>query len=171
MEEIINFIRKIPESIKPKLEETRIIYDLPFPKSTIVRGIEEEGPAHKGNFRGAIDFLVDNGTPVLAPFSGEIVNVIDCNDRYGSGSEFADYLNYITIRHNNGEYSQLAHLAKGSAKGQAGDSVCLGDTLAITGNSGWMTEPHLHFFVFKLGRRHDFKGLKPRFREEVAVSK
>lgn len=71
----------------------------------------------------------------------------------------------MTIRHVNGEYSQPAHFEKGSAKVKVGDEVKTGQELGTTGNSGWMTEPHLHLLIFRLdSNKEGFKGLKIKFK-------
>lgn len=170
MEQVVGFIHDLSELINPKLEETRNCYGLPFPEGTKVRRIVKAGPEHKGAFRGAIDFLVDNGTLVLAPLSGKVVKVVDNNDRFGPGPEFRNCLNYITILHADGEYSQMAHLARGSTRVQVGDLVNEGQVLAETGNSGRMTEPHLHVLFFRGDvKKPGFRGLKPRFKEEIPI--
>ncbi|OGM13031.1 hypothetical protein A3A76_01925 [Candidatus Woesebacteria bacterium RIFCSPLOWO2_01_FULL_39_23] len=123
-------------------------------------------PSHSGPFKQAIDLLTPLGTPVLAPLDGVVVKVVDGNDKYGETEEFANFLNYITIQHANGEFSQPAHLAKDSALVKVGDRVTTGQQIAITGNSGWMTEPHLHFIVFKATNSDSgFTGLKIKFKK------
>jgi murein DD-endopeptidase MepM/ murein hydrolase activator NlpD len=108
---------------------------------------------------------VDLGTPVLAALDGQVMKVVDNHDKYGPTEDFKDDLNYITIRHANGEYSQPAHLEKGSALVKVGDSVHTGQQIGITGNSEWMTEPHLHLLIFKLDPNPPgFKGLKIKFK-------
>ena len=130
-------------------------------ENTIIRSIEKEGSSHTGPFRGAIDFIVDLGTEVAAPLDGHIMEVVDNNDKYGPSRDFKDFLNYITISHANGEFSQLAHLAKNSAVIKAGEYVHEGQIIALTGNSGWMYEPHLHMLVFRLDKgKYGFKGLE-----------
>jgi murein DD-endopeptidase MepM/ murein hydrolase activator NlpD len=149
-----------------KIEDTSNSYSYPFPKGTVVKGILKTIPSHAGAFKGAMDFLVDLGTPILSPFEGEVIKVVDGNDKYGPSEDFAPYLNYITIKHANGEFSQPAHLAKGSALVKEGDHVLEGQQIGVTGNSGWMTEPHLHFFVFKSANvKPGFVGLKVRFKK------
>lgn len=81
---------------------------------------------------------------------------------------FGKYLNFITISHQNGEYSQLAHIAKGCAKVKVGQIVKTGQKIGVTGLNGWMEEPfleHLHMLVFKLLPDGGFQGLKIRFLE------
>lgn len=147
------------------VEGTRNIYNYPFPQETVLRGVIINSPAHSGSFAGALDFLVELGTPVLAPVSGVVAEVVDGFEQYGPTREFKSYLNYLTIRHDNGEYSQPAHLAKRSVLVKVGQRVEVGQPLAVTGQSGWMTEPHLHLLVFRLTQRPPgFKGLKINFR-------
>ena len=127
---------------------------------------ETDIPSHEGPFKGAIDFLVALGTPVLASRDGMIVDVIDAHDKFGPTEEYKEDLNYITLLHENGEYSQLAHLARGSAMVSLGEDVKVGQEIGISGNSGWMTEPQIHMLVFRLeADEHGFKGLEIRFEE------
>ena len=141
------------------------IYNKPFPKDTVVKDVVRDNPAHTGPFVGALDFSVILGTPVLVPLDGEIVEVVDIHEKYGPSPLFAKHLNYITIKHSHGEYSQLAHLAKKSSLVKVGDKVREGQEIAVTGNSGWMTEPHLHMIVFKLTKNKvGFQGLETRFK-------
>lgn len=145
------------------LAESSNFYSLPFPKNTNVEQLVIGSPAHIGNFRGAIDFQVKVGTPIVAPLDGVIVAAVDKHEKYGTTKEFANFLNEIVIEHDKDEFSQVAHLAKGSALVKPGDKVTRGQTIAATGLSGWMTAPHLHFFVFTYDN-DKMKGLKVKFR-------
>lgn len=53
--------------------------------------------------------------------------------------------NYIIIDHENGEFSDYAHLSEGSIRVKPGDRVAKGDVIAAVGNTGNSTFPHLHF--------------------------
>lgn len=55
--------------------------------------------------------------------------------------------NYIIIDHGNGEYSVMVHLKKASIRVRKNDRVKRGQVLALVGQSGLSTEPHLHFEV------------------------
>lgn len=147
------------------MEKSKNKYQKPFLKKTVVLGSSHDSPAHVGPFKGAIDFLVDLGTPTLAPLGGKVVEVVDWNERYGPTEEFVNDVNYITIKHRNNEFSQILHLAKGSSKVKVGDTVRTGQEIAMSGNSGWMTAPHLHMFVFKNLPGGAFKGLEIQFRD------
>ena len=57
--------------------------------------------------------------------------------------------NYITIKSDD-LYVSLVHVQQGSIKVAAGDTVVIGQALALVGNNGYSTEPHLHMQVSKL---------------------
>ena len=52
-------------------------YKLPVPKNLFQRIERTSSPAHMGNLRNAIDFIVDEETPVLAPANGIVSFVTD----------------------------------------------------------------------------------------------
>lgn len=109
-------------------------------------------PAHIYPQEHAIDIPVPIGTKIRATESGEIVSIVESNSQYGASIEYADKVNYVTIKHKNDEFSQYLHLRKNSISKynlDIGDYVSKGDIIAETGNSGFMTHPHLHFVLFK----------------------
>ncbi len=55
--------------------------------------------------------------------------------------------NHIILDLGQGRYAFYAHLQPGSLRVKAGDHVMRGQVLALLGNSGNSTEPHLHFHV------------------------
>jgi murein DD-endopeptidase MepM/ murein hydrolase activator NlpD len=55
--------------------------------------------------------------------------------------------NHIILDLGGGNYCMYAHLQPGSLKVKVGDKVKRGQVLALLGNSGNSTEPHLHFQV------------------------
>lgn len=132
--------------------------------------------SHQEAFRQALDFLIPDGTPVLAAADGEIVAVVIDNTVWGPSKDFRQFLNYITIKHPNGERSQYCHLATNSLpEGLAvGKQIPKGTQIALTGKTGWTDRDHLHFIVFRpetkeiidgkeVPNPHGFKSLKPKF--------
>jgi murein DD-endopeptidase MepM/ murein hydrolase activator NlpD len=147
--------------------QTKNLYTLPFTPGILITKTVTDSPGHPGPYKGAIDFAVEPETDVLAPLDGEVITVIDTHDKYGASRDFSPYANYIQIKHASGEVSDLMHLAQGSALVKVGQYVKTGQPLAKTGLSGYMTAPHLHWFVFhKIDSKDGFEGLDIRLTSE-----
>jgi murein DD-endopeptidase MepM/ murein hydrolase activator NlpD len=145
------------------VKSTKNIYSLPLPLAVHVTKVVTDSPGHPGPYRGAIDFAVPAGTDVLAPLDGEVITVVDKHEAYGKSIKYTQYVNYVQIAHMNGEISDLMHLAKGSVVVKVGQQVKQGQLIAKTGLSGYMTAPHLHWFVFVKDKSEDgFHGLRIR---------
>ncbi len=126
--------------------------------------------SHIACFLHAIDFLVPDGSPVYAGQDGIVYKVVENYKSWGNEERFAKYLNYVTIRHNSGEFSQYCHLAQLSVTRQGlkrGDRVRAGQRIGTVGKTGWTDRDHLHFMVFRTDYEDlnpfGFKSLKPRF--------
>lgn len=153
---LINNIYSFPLSIDEKIiAKSKKILD-GFDKKLIeyIHGypIWRYSPAHIFPQEHAIDIAAPIGTKVKAVESGEIVSITENNNKYGASIEYADTVNYITIKHRNNEFSQYLHSKENSVSKynlDIGDYVSKGDVIAETGNSGFMTHPHLHFVIFK----------------------
>ncbi len=93
------------------------------------------------------------GQSVHAVAAGQVVAVVD------SIADNAPHLplppitlgnitgNVVTIRIGPGQYATYAHLKHGSIRVRAGQTVTAGDVIALVGNSGQTTAPHLHFQI------------------------
>jgi hypothetical protein len=55
--------------------------------------------------------------------------------------------NYVGIDIGNGKYALYAHVQPGSLRVKIGDRVKRGQVIALLGNSGNSTEPHVHFQI------------------------
>jgi len=84
-------------------------------------------------FHNGVDLAAAIGTPVVCPLPGK-VNQVYNNDIGGL---------QLIIVHTNGWRTGYAHLSKVNVK--VGDTVKDGQIVALTGNSGRGTGPHLHF--------------------------
>ena len=128
--------------------------------------------SHIGPFRHALDFMVVDGTGVYATRDGKVIEVVEKFDEYGSGPEYRDKLNYLTIAHSNGEFSQYCHLEKLSVKKmgiKVSSFVQRGRQIGIVGKTGWTTGDHLHFIVFRNdpnpANPFGFKSLRVKFQK------
>ncbi|GGR12010.1 M23 family metallopeptidase [Streptomyces roseolus] len=86
------------------------------------------------------DFAVPTGTPVKAAGSGTVVKAGP-----NGGGDGPAYGNAIVVKHANGTYSQYAHLSK--IKVHIGQKVAAGQRIALSGNTGNSSGPHLHFEI------------------------
>lgn len=86
----------------------------------------------KSQFHNGIDLPVPIGTKVKSPMDGTIENVY--SNKEGG--------NQVVILHANGYRTGYAHLSQALVK--KGDKVKKGDTVALSGNSGISTGPHVH---------------------------
>jgi murein DD-endopeptidase MepM/ murein hydrolase activator NlpD len=87
-----------------------------------------------------IDFPAEIGTPIVAAASGK-VTIAEWHPQYGK---------MLEIDHGNGLVSLYAHASQLLVK--AGDLVMAGQRVAVVGNTGRSTGPHLHFEVRLNGR-------------------
>ncbi|MFF9914967.1 M23 family metallopeptidase [Streptomyces sp. NPDC013457] len=86
------------------------------------------------------DFAVPVGTPVKAAGAGTVVKAGP-----NGGGDGPAYGNAIVVKHANGKYSQYAHLSKINV--HIGQKVGAGQKIALSGNTGNSSGPHLHFEI------------------------
>ncbi|WP_062216377.1 peptidoglycan DD-metalloendopeptidase family protein [Streptomyces sp. NBRC 109706] len=98
-------------------------------------GYGNAGALWSSGYHTGADFPVGTGTPVVAITAGEVVTA-------GSGGSYG---NEVVVRHADGHYSQYAHLSSISVA--VGQSVGAGEQLGLSGATGNVTGPHLHFEV------------------------
>lgn len=94
------------------------------------------------SFHEGIDIVAALRTPVFAAADGVVREVSD-ETTYGT---------HIIIDHNIPGSTQMvstvyAHLTSGSPSVKVGDTVHVGEQIALSGNTGASTGPHLHFEV------------------------
>lgn len=102
------------------------------------RGISQYfGRGHTG-----VDYMANVGTPVMAAAGGKVVII--------SSGWSGGYGNQIVIDHGGGRATRYAHLS--SFNVSSGETVSKGQVIAMSGNTGRSTGPHLHFELIIGGR-------------------
>jgi murein DD-endopeptidase MepM/ murein hydrolase activator NlpD len=92
-----------------------------------------------GSFHAGIDLASKLGTPILAVGDGTVLKA-------GPASGFG---NWVVIAHSNGDVSIYGHMKYFFV--HAGQKVKAGEKIAVVGDQGFSTGPHLHFEVHKGG--------------------
>jgi murein DD-endopeptidase MepM/ murein hydrolase activator NlpD len=111
-----------------------------------VDGYVTRGNADSTDYSGphpGLDVAVPVGTPIRAAGGGKIVEVGD-DAKYGR---------FVRIEHRDGYETLYAHASQILVK--QGDKIPAGRTIALSGNTGQSTAPHLHFEIRQGGAAVD----------------
>ncbi|MFD5571764.1 M23 family metallopeptidase [Streptomyces cadmiisoli] len=126
--------REAKERAAREAERKRLnTYVPPIGGSYISTGYQAGGSLWSSGSHTGIDFHAASGTPVHAVGSGTVVE---------AGWDGA-YGNQVVIRMNDGSYTQYSHLS--SIAVSVGRTVIPGEQIALSGATGNVTGPHLHF--------------------------
>lgn len=106
--------------------------------------------SHNGEQSYAVDWSMPVGTPIYAARDGIVVGVQSKNTIGGADKKFAEYANYIYIKHSDETIGAYLHLKQNGVKVKLGQKVEAGQQIGLSGNTGWSGGPHLHFWVYKV---------------------
>ncbi|MEU1475336.1 LysM peptidoglycan-binding domain-containing M23 family metallopeptidase [Streptomyces sp. NPDC005760] len=110
-------------------------YTLPVSGATIGTGYRVAGSMWSSGYHTGVDFVVPTGTSLKAVAAGTVVSA-------GWGGAYG---NQVVIKLNDGYYAQYAHLSQLSVS--AGQTVTEGQQIGLSGATGNVTGPHLHFEI------------------------
>lgn len=119
--------------------------------------------SHKGERRFATDINLKVGSAVHAARNGTVISVKKDSDKGGRTREFAEHANYILIQHDDHTLAAYMHLKRNGARVNPGERVISGQHIGDSGNTGWSTQPHLHFEVFKPNADMKWRSIKVTF--------
>jgi len=108
----------------------------PLPGAKVISPYGRRG----GRQHTGVDLKTKANDNIYAAFDGEVT----------FSARFSGYGNLVRIRHDNGLETYYSHNSKNMVK--VGDRVKAGDLIALTGQTGRATTPHLHFEIRLNGR-------------------
>jgi murein DD-endopeptidase MepM/ murein hydrolase activator NlpD len=135
----------------PSARAEAYAYRLPYRAGTtfsVLQGFHGSF-SHRGSNEYAIDFDCPVATPVLAARPGLVVAANAAAQGAGTTPEFLEYrrTNFVLVLHDDGTLGEYMHLAPSGVRVSVGQRVERGDELALSGNTGYSSTPHLHFQV------------------------
>ncbi|MEU3978903.1 LysM peptidoglycan-binding domain-containing M23 family metallopeptidase [Streptomyces sp. NPDC026672] len=110
-------------------------FTLPVSGARIGTGYHVAGSMWSSGYHTGVDFVVPTGTSLKAVGTGTVVSA-------GWGGAYG---NQVVIRLADGHYAQYAHLSQLSVS--AGQAVTAGQQVGLSGATGNVTGPHLHFEI------------------------
>ncbi|MEU6064113.1 LysM peptidoglycan-binding domain-containing M23 family metallopeptidase [Streptomyces sp. NPDC047082] len=110
-------------------------YTLPVSDAAVGTGYHVAGSMWSSGYHTGVDFVVPTGTSLKAVAAGTVVSA-------GWGGAYG---NQVVVKLDDGYYAQYAHLSQISVS--AGQSVTAGRQIGLSGATGNVTGPHLHFEI------------------------
>ncbi|MFJ8806873.1 peptidoglycan DD-metalloendopeptidase family protein [Streptomyces sp. NPDC102490] len=110
-------------------------YTSPVEGGTVGTPYHQSGSMWSSGYHTGTDFVVPTGTSLKAVGAGTVVSA-------GWGGAYG---NQVVIQLADGHYAQYAHLSSLSVS--AGQSVTAGQQVGLSGATGNVTGPHLHFEI------------------------
>ncbi len=123
-------------------------YILPYPIGQQYKLIEGNCSSrdHINALRYAFDFEMPHGSIITAARSG-VVHFIE--EGFGNDDHEQNHHNLVVIAHENGTFGRYLHLAHEGALVEMNQPVNRGDTIALSGSTGLVSSPQLHFDVLQ----------------------
>ncbi|MDX3313303.1 M23 family metallopeptidase [Streptomyces sp. NPDC054884] len=110
-------------------------FTLPVAGATVGTPYHQSGSMWSSGYHTGVDFVVPTGTSLKAVAEGTVVSA-------GWGGAYG---NQVVIKLDDGYYAQYAHLSQLSVS--AGQTVDAGQQVGLSGATGNVTGPHLHFEI------------------------
>lgn len=129
-------------------EQTTSSYVLPYPVGESYR--VGQGNCTHGSHNASInqqfayDILMPTGTTLVASRSGVVIGM---ERSFSDDTGVPGEENFIVILHDDGTAARYIHVTTQGALVELNDVVAQGEAVALSGNSGNSSVPHLHFDV------------------------
>lgn len=123
------------------------VYLLPYQNSTKHKILQGYNGRFSHRRQYALDFKMKEGTPICAVREGIVIFVKEDSNEGGRKASFAPKANRLIVQHPDGTQAHYWHLKQEGCIVKLGQKVNAGEVIAYSGNTGWSTQPHLHFVV------------------------
>lgn len=156
---------------KDALHDEEQLYLLPYASGKSYRVLQGYGSrfSHRGLEQYAVDFNMSVGTPVHAARAGIVARIEETNDKGCWEAGCGAHANYIVIVHDDGTTGEYYHLRKNGALVDVGDHIIAGQEIALSGNTGHTTMPHLHFAVYRAAEWGNTQSIPVRFLSSAGI--
>jgi len=139
----------------PRARPMQYAYRLPYPAGltfSVLQGFHGAF-SHRGSNEYAVDFDCPVATPVLAARDGTVIAYNAAAQGAGTTPDYLDYrrTNFVLVLHDDGTVGEYMHLSPSGIEVKPGQRVARGGRLALSGNTGFSSTPHLHFQVMTAG--------------------
>jgi len=146
--------------------DSTYVYTLPFAKGEsflLTQGYDGDY-SHQGE--NAIDFLMNEGTPIYAMRDGIVAEVVEHNNDGCANISCIKMANSVLVYHVDGSFSRYSHLKLNGAEVYVGNQIEVGQLIGFSGNTGWSSEPHLHFSIFEILEGNKSYSIPTKFMTE-----
>ena len=112
------------------------LYAVPFggdARRELTQGFGGAG-SHLASMRYSLDFLMPEGTPVLAARAGIVLLLQDGYTEGGTDPDLLERANLVVVAHSDGTMASYGHLTPGIPV-SVGDRVVEGDVLGLSGGN------------------------------------
>ncbi len=147
------------------------IYRLPYAEGVSFRVLQGFGSkfSHTGLEEFTVDFDMPVGTRVHAAREGVVAMVEESHNSGCWTRGCGRHANYVVILHADGTTGEYYHLSLNGALVEQGERVERGQLIALSGNTGHTTTPHLHFGVYRPKSWGQTQSLSVRFASDRGV--
>ncbi|MDH3646950.1 MAG: M23 family metallopeptidase [Gammaproteobacteria bacterium] len=153
------------------IHDDSIVYRFPYETGKRYGVLQGYGSrfSHTGLERYTVDFNMPVGTPVHAARAGEVARVVERHDKGCWQDGCGEHANFMVILHEDGTTGEYYHLKKDGALVAEGDQIEQGQLIALSGNTGHTTMPHLHFGVYRAASWGATQSIPVRFRSDAGT--
>lgn len=138
-----------PLTVQP---DANFQYGLPFQRKKaykLIQGFKGKFSHNKPASMFALDFAMPIGEKICAARAGRVVRVREDSREGGPSAKYRGKDNHVVVLHEDGTLGYYVHLKYNGVLVEEGQEVEEGDVLALSGNTGYSTRPHLHFVIRK----------------------